>query len=44
MKLISYDGKVNTILYENISPKEAVHCVSLSIILIDSVFFKIGKH
>ena len=38
-----YDDKVNTNCYENKMSKEGVHCIWLSIMLIDSVCKK-GKH
>ena len=42
-KIKSYDGKINTIFYNNKIPKEGSQFICLSVILIDSVY-RTGKN
>ena len=37
-KIKSYDSKINAIFHDSCVPKEASHCICLSVILIDCVF------
>ena len=39
-KITSYNGKINTNFHNNKIPKEGFQCISLSVILIDSVYRK----
>ena len=43
IKIKSYEGKISTDFHDNGIPKKGSCCISLSIVLIDSLF-KIGKN
>ena len=43
-KIKSYGNRINTNFHGDRMPKEDFHCVCLSLILINSVFKKIGKN
>ena len=42
-KIISYEGKINTIFHNDRMSEKSSHCICLSMVLIDSVF-KMGKN